>query len=289
MLEFMEFNNEVKNILEERLGEKVEISDTTRNNHIIKIGLIFPENKVSPFIYMDDYYKDYRKKKYSIEEIAEHIIEIKKENDISNFDIDFVMNFDKVKDKIILQVINKTMNMSLLETTPYIDIVGDICFIFKIKVDLDGSENRNTTIRVSNQFLNEWGITKEELYRIAEKNTIKNHPTEMDQLSKLFPEEVEVPPNSFVVFRNDLGAAPAFIPSEIKKYAELVDGDVYIIPSSTEEALLIEKDNNTDKAFVEQMTELLKYMNFGELSPEIVLSNHMYCYHKEENRYSVLS
>ena len=66
----------------------------------------------------------------------------------------------------------------------------------------------------------------------------------------------------------------------IKEFASKVGSDLYIIPSSVHEVLLLPNNIEYDKDY---LTDLVKEVNSGELSTEDILSDHVYYYSRKDD------
>jgi hypothetical protein len=71
------------------------------------------------------------------------------------------------------------------------------------------------------------------------------------------------------------GFSAVFYPGELKAVAEKVEKDVYIIPSSTHEGLLIPADSCVSG---NELCKMVQAVNKDYVSDEEVLSDHVYFY-----------
>ena len=77
------------------------------------------------------------------------------------------------------------------------------------------------------------------------------------------------------------GAGTIFYDGLLKKFADKIEKDLIIIPSSIHEVILIPSDNGiTD----EEVNEMIDEVNENELETVEILSNHMYLYRRKEDR-----
>ena len=84
------------------------------------------------------------------------------------------------------------------------------------------------------------------------------------------------------VLTNDIrfnGAACMFYPDVIKNFAGEIDSDLYIIPSSIHEVILVPKYHDG----VDRLTEILNEVNEKEVDPMEVLGSRVYEYNRNED------
>ena len=91
-------------------------------------------------------------------------------------------DFDSAKEKIFMTVVNSQKNSDSLSVVPHRD-VEDLSVIYKVMVDGDEGEIESFTI--DNDLMNTWGITSEELDKVAVENTRKILPITVDPIEDL--------------------------------------------------------------------------------------------------------
>ena len=77
------------------------------------------------------------------------------------------------------------------------------------------------------------------------------------------------------------GAGTMFYDGLLKKFADKIEKDLIIIPSSVHEVILIPKDNEISD---EEIYEMIGEVNENELETVEILSNHMYLYCRRDDR-----
>lgn len=77
------------------------------------------------------------------------------------------------------------------------------------------------------------------------------------------------------------GAGTMFYDGLLKKFADKIEKDLIIIPSSVHEVILIPKDNEISD---EEINEMIGEVNENELETVEILSDHMYLYCRREDR-----
>ena len=277
-------------------GVRVVVNDVTKNNNVTLTGLTIIKNgcNMSPTIYLEPYYADY-KSGTTMTEICREIMDIYEEHKVScNFDTTLVTDFNKVRSNVYFKIINAEKNRELLKTIPH-KMLLDLAVVFYIEVFQD--KNGNGTVMVKNQFLDMWdGIDTDTLYRLALSNTQKKYRGRVcnmvTAMSEILDEEFA---NQFFELMLD-GDAPMYVATNIQKwlgagvvlydnllrtFAEHIGGDFYILPSSTHEVLFVPAYVGFD---VEDLKQMVQEVNATEVSEQEFFSNNVYYYSMNDDR-----
>ena len=178
---------------------------------------------------------------------------------------------------------------------PHIKIL-DLAIIFNCLVDAD--ETGNATILIYNQHLSLWNITKDDLYHLAMKNTPALLTYELRDMSDVLIELMAgVPCNSMkeefeymvpmYVLSNKSklnGSGCIFYHNLLHNLCEKLECDLYILPSSIHEVILIPA---YDHDSYDELTSMVKEVNSTQLSKEEILSDHVYFYSRETGQISM--
>lgn len=298
-----EFENEIIARVKEEMGDgySVELRPVNKNNGIVLSGLVINDGltNISPTIYLDYYLPELEQGK-SIEQITEQIIaQYRKFSVTDDFDITVFTDYEKCKEHIAYKIINYEKNKEMLKDVPYI-IYLDMAIVFYCLLSSDQMESSSILIR--NSHLQLWGVTVDDLYEVASQNTPKLLPAEIKNLSEIvkemlakktdsmsydeavdileMPTDVQAP---MYVLTNTVklyGACCVLYKHLLSDFSEKVDNDLWIIPSSTHETLLIPATEEYDE---EYLSELVKEVNSSQLEVEDVLSDHVYFYSRKED------
>lgn len=160
------------------MGEEYEIKKdcVTKNNgtKLDSILIIKKGETITPSIYINEYFEEYNKGR-TIDSIVEEMISCYEncsmEKELLNATLD--ISFEAVKNRIIYRLVNYEKNKEILEAIPHFEFL-DLAIIFHCIIKKDCNEIG--TIRVTNDWMNEWGITKEELLELAASNTPRIFP-----------------------------------------------------------------------------------------------------------------
>lgn len=237
---------------------------------------------ITPVFYFSDLYSKYvsgRKIDTILRDIAKIITN---DNQPELFkEVDF--SYDSVKDKIILQVINKDINKELLKDAVSRDCL-DLAIIYRII--LEDEEIEGSAI-VNEQLLLQWDKTEDDIYKVAYENTKKLRPFKVKSIMAALGFEGDEKDDNLYVATNigkEYGATAILYPEILKEGVELLGDSFYIIPSSIHEVLLLKVDErNTPK----ELAELIKATNDNVLDKDDILSYKLYFYDRESREVSI--
>lgn len=286
-----EFSEAVKNYFTAKYPDyRVFIEKVTKNNGVILTGLIILKNSISPTIYLNDFYADYISGA-SFDSVLLRINSIYASNaDAYKFKIPNIKCYDEVVNKLFIKVINRERNSGLLKKVPHIDFLDLSAVIYVLLGSTD--EGISSTI-VKNEMFTYWNIEKEELFKSAYNNSNILFSLEICSMKEILESYgVEYPYcdgiEMYVVSNSKrLNGAVAIM------YKELFDkfciqhslNSVYIIPSSTNELILLPIDDDINPAAIQQM---IREVNRENVSKEEFLSNNLYRYNKGTNKIEIV-
>jgi hypothetical protein len=270
----------------------VSLKTITKNNNIKLDGLTIRmgEEKISPTIYLNDYYKQYKVEK-CMEKVVESVISIYKDNRLNNVvDVDFFTDYSNIEERIVMKLIHYKENEEFLETLPHIRYL-DLAIVFYclLKSEILG----NATILIHQSHMNMWEKTKEDLYQMALRNTPKLLSVQIDNIETILQKElgeeledmmewdVQEPSLPMYVISNQEkinGAACILYQDVLKDFASVLKSDLYILPSSIHEVIVIPKKNDTDPYDLKQ---IVKETNDNHVEREDILSYSVYEYSRK--------
>ena len=298
MMDFEEFKASVAEQIKDYLPEQyadasVTIQDVTKNNDQQLSGLMIrtEDNNIAPNIYLEQFYEQYTDGR-DMENILQNIADIRVSHEMEQgFDISKITDFDQVKDHIICKLVNAEMNQDYLVDKPFTP-VEDLAVIYAI--DLGGNESGHMTAPITNNLLQQYGITEQELHDIAIHNLAESQiefKTMRDVLvDMMFPEGIqegdprafmlppeEEKPSMYVLSNSDkLNGAAAILDSKtMEDISEKLGGDFIVLPSSIHEVIVLPVNEDMDRQTLEAMVQ---DVNAGQVAPEERLSDHVYMY-----------
>jgi len=283
---------EVKN----ELGDEytIQINTVLKNNNVSLDGLIIRkgEVKITPNIYLHDFYQRYLKGeewKSLVQEVIQIYLDKSKEQ--SEFDINFT--YEQMKDSIIYRLVNYERNQELLKTIPYIRFLNlAVTFHCLVKSDEDGIG----TIRITKEHLKQWKVNEEEIVSQAFHNTQIHFQPVIRTMKEILQEFIEFPvlvdeiepSQNMYVLTNSLGingASCLLYDSVLLNFSKHLQSNFYILPSSIHEILLIPEDDSIDH---EQLKQMVMEVNQTQVPEDEILSDSVYYYSREEDKIEMI-
>lgn len=297
MLNIEEFANYVQAHLSEVLPEelkdaKISVHEVQKNNGVVLYGItVTPEGvNISPNIYMESYFEQYvdgAELSKIMNRISSCVVaHIKAPKEYVSYAEEF-QNFDAIKDKIAMVVVNAERNAELLAQVPH-QKWEDLAFIHK--VILGSNDEQTVSVIIRNEHMKYWGVDADQIHALAVKNAkyvlpavvismdtiIKDMLTQkgMGQLTDVMVSSLPVNQQMYVVtnITKMNGAAAMFYEGVLSNLAEHVGSDLYILPSSVHECIAI----STNMCDPDALVEMVKEVNGTEVAIEEQLSDHVY-------------
>ena len=258
-------------------GGNITINHVIKNNGCEMDGLVIMEKgkDIAPTIYLDSFYELYTN--------GENIKNIIRQ-------IEVIKHFDTIKDKIVYKVVNYRSNEKLLEQVPHKRIL-DLAVVFYCL--LDNEYGRSATALIYNNNLKNWNVTIDDVYKAALKNTPDLLHSKISSMAALFEkcgvnvdgEEVDLKdyvPSDMYVLTNESklnGAACILYENVLYDFAQKLGADLYILPSSVHEVILLPKLSMFEK---DELVNMVKEVNTEGVAADEVLSDHVYEYNRTE-------
>lgn len=208
--------------------------------------------------------------------------------------MDVIKNFDAVKENIRVYLANKETIWENFQDCPQREVEGtDLLAVFRIMLYVQ--EKGQSNILVKNGLLAMWNIDSKSLYEVALKNTMEQMPARVISLGDMIdygqekskrPEEVSYEDGETYVLGNSGttgGAAVVLYPGVLQTIAEKSGSNLFIVPSSVNEVLIINDDGEADPQTLQYM---LMESNIGIVTRRAVLSDQVYYYDRKEQKIS---
>lgn len=273
-------------------GGNITINHVIKNNGCEMDGLVIMEKgkDIAPTIYLDSFYELYTNGE-NIKNIIRQIELIYEQNKNNvTFDVNILKHFDTIKDKIVYKVVNYRSNEKLLEQVPHKRIL-DLAVVFYCL--LDNEYGRSATALIYNNNLKNWNVTIDDVYKAALKNTPDLLHSKISSMAALFEkcgvnvdgEEVDLKdyvPSDMYVLTNESklnGAACILYENVLYDFAQKLGADLYILPSSVHEVILLPKLSMFEK---DELVNMVKEVNTEGVAADEVLSDHVYEYNRTE-------
>ncbi len=319
-MNFQEFCTWIAEQLQTYYGEgaQIELRQFRKNNGCMLTGLVIMEPKanVMPTIFLEEYFSIYENG-IPPEEVLERIIGVYEANKIDeSVDFSYFRDYEKVRERIVCKLIGREENEELLKEIPWAPVL-DLALVFYYI--LPDNAFAKGTILIRKSHLEAWKIEQEQLLEQAKANTerlnppllqdmetilrewlcpaqTENNPAfieeaekaeEEEQEQKQMPAEDETelckPKAAMHVLTNQervFGAVCILYDGLLRKLAESWDSDIFILPSSVHECILLpEKEGFIQKELVEMVCQV----NKTQLKQEERLSNKVYYYSRSRD------
>ncbi len=286
---------------EEEICYEAHLHTITKNNGIVLDGitLLNKGENAGPNVYLNTFFESYQMGK-PLNSILDEIIEChnraKEETTIEVVDI---LDFNLVKDKIVVRLVNYEKNQEQLADCPHKRFL-DLAITFRYLASKDAMGLASSLI--FNKEFEQWNVDLEDLYQLALFNTMREFPWQMDSLVKVVSEcfgerlpdelreqfkndvrsleQVESRVNMYVL-TNDVGlngATSILYDNVIKNFANVQDCNIFILPSSVHEVMLVPENADTEAEF---LRELVMEANQSAVGLIDLLSDEIYYYDRE--------
>lgn len=296
MLMTMEkFCDTIRNDIQKELGDgfRTSIMPTLKNNGTKLTGLAITEEgcSISPTIYLDSYYQEYTDGRTNLKKTEQGILECYRSSRLQNgsFDLGGFTKWETVKPRLACKLIHYNDNQELLETAPHERFL-DLAVVCYYMVDTDCS----ATILIQDRFLTLWGKDKNEVIQTAKENTFRLFKPSICSIMDLIMELVggtepcgldsRTEHNMYVLTSQSRvnGSIGILCPSLLKEFADKIRDDLYIIPSSIHEVILVPAGSITRSG--RELSEMVQEVNRTQVESEETLSDHVYYYSRETDR-----
>lgn len=287
---YQEFKQHIIHTLQKELGNsaKIDISDIVKNNgiHLDGLTVLSEKSNCSPTIYLNCYFDQYKNGR-PLAKICQDILKVYRETlPCSNIDVSFFTDYDRMKSNLICKLIHYEKNKELLSEIPHFRFL-DLAIVFccLMQSDFPG----NGTILIKKRHLDFWDITADDLYAHALKNTPFLLPHHLFSISDILSELCPLQNKNLPVFEEETakncpmfiltntsrvnGAVCMLYPNLLAKIANHFGRDLFILPSSIHEVILIPADKKTT---CEDLSFMVREVNGSQLAPEEILSDHAY-------------
>ena len=282
-MNYNEFTKTVREFLSAKLNPSYEIiiKKVAKNNDVYRYGIsAFPKGdngskKISRIVYLEDFYKEYEEENCQLENIVNELCYVLIECDSPKFNEADYTDINKVRDRIIFELVNYEKNEKRLLDRPYIKVM-DLAIIFAfVATDLGKDFG---IVHITNEMAKQFGLTKDELWNISKINTPKLLKADVMSMSSFIPDEdINDEEEMYILCNNKKtsGAGVILYDKILEELSSKLSSDLYILPSSIHETIIIRADENKD---IYALQEMVKNINNTVVSEEDILSDKVYHY-----------
>lgn len=306
-MNYEEFKSIICELIREALPEhlrdsNIEIVQNEKNNGVWldAVSIQRQDTQVIPQMYLDGYFQDLRNGR-TMESIVDDMVQIylsKDRTDFRGFPFD-VTDYNEVKTRLTVQLINGISNEDFLKDVPCKSLDStDLVAVYR--VELESTEQGTSSAQVKNSMLELWGISADTLHQDAINNAMEKEPAKLVKMTAVMSSvmfgldvrdipitDFEMEPGEMYVLSNSnmlRGASALMYPGLMKTIAENSDTNVFILPSSIHETILL---RDTGEMNAEELKAMVAGINQSEVSPEEVLSNEVYYFDRKEQTISM--
>ena len=206
--------------------------------------------------------------------------------------------YEEAKKHLFMRVSNIEENLQVLDNVPYVER-ADLAITFHIAVE-ENEAGRASAI-VTNQMMETYGVTRNQLYKDALANSPVIAPARINNLGELLgrmtldgmremgasEEEIREAKermdeanqdNPLIVVTNETGidgAAAVFYTGVMDQLGEEIKGDFFILPSSVHEIIVAPDDG---RLYYPELKEMVTEINETQVAPEDRLTDEVYHY-----------
>ncbi|MBR6486131.1 MAG: hypothetical protein IKT17_05505 [Lachnospiraceae bacterium] len=288
---FDEFTDELKCAVSVRYPESdVEIRRVTKNNGVIYTGLTIrnEDEQIFPTMYLEGFYDEAPGGRLT-DELTDKICEIYESRRLGKVKLPGALgDYDAARGNLRCKLINSAANEEYLKDVihrDFLDLAIVPYYLFdQGDLDLKGSSDATFVIRPAN--LEMWGVEGDEVLDESIRNTLKDDSISIrgmyELLSELNPSFASAAPEEFkacpmyVMTSGSCNGAVAMLNEEkLREFCDHIDSDLYVIPSSINEVILVPRDDTATRSMFDEM---ICEINDTQLDAVDVLSDHVYCY-----------
>lgn len=310
MNDYAQFKQAVKNRVLEFMPDQYQMAEVTiekvlKNNdeERDRLSIRKGEQILAPAVYLKSYYDEMILARVSEEEAIKWIAQdyVMYDRDIGrNFQESWkedLLDYDKVKDRIQIQLISTEQNEKLLKGTVHKKLENmDLAAVFRIH--FDEIPIAPASMLITEYLLENWRTDVETLYNDALENSVKKFPYTFMDMMQLIPPSVnshmsgQIPDKEteplylFSNTKGQYGASVLLYPEVIQTLARELQSDFFILPSSVHELVLVKDNGRWD---IQELQRMLMDINRSTVPPEERLSDQVYYYDREDQSLSMVT
>ena len=287
---------QIKNYIPDIKGNVVIRKVLKNNCELDSIAILNVDSSITPTLHIDDMYEAYLVSQ-NFDDVMRCFADayLKHLNNVPDIEPK-IGTKEFIKDHVIMYLVNADHNKKLLDSAAHIKYL-DLAILFRVVVSIDDKSVGSYIL--SKELANNIGISDEELSERAYKNTFEIFQPKCnsmwDVLKEKIPEEMlgEIADSEnnvpMYVATTELfvnGAVVMMNKVFMKEFADKIDDDFYILPSSVHEVIFIPSSYCNDASYLKEMV--------GEVNGTVVddvdfLSNSVYMYNRSSDNIVIVS
>ena len=309
---YEEFKRRMKSLLAEEFDGDVRIREfrTYRTNlgrgDMVSVHAGKEGGVLCPALCVQEYYGQYQRGAALKDMVASVVVECRKSfaGEGSFALLGDLMDYGKVRERVYFRIVHGERNREMLSDAPHVDFL-DLSIAFYVLVSAGDADAGS--VLVDGRLMEKWisivkgGISKEELSKQAVENTPGLFPVKACSLSDALRERIVADggddgldefferrdKNYWVqpyLMTNEMGLygfSAVLYPGTLGGMAEKLGSDLFVLPSSIHEAILVPRREGMD---AEDFRQMVRAVNRQAVLPGIFLSNEVYLFEREGDR-----
>ncbi|MCI5624196.1 DUF5688 family protein [Anaerostipes sp.] len=262
------------------------VQKTAKNNQVSRIGLSVGkrEERLLPVLYLEPFYRKYSKGEELDTVLAEIASAYEEYEGCFPLDPGKIEDYDFIKENLFFRLVNYERNQKQLQECPY-ERMEDLAVTYRWIAYRSHDGMASAIVRYRDIIL--WGITEEQLKADAIANTKKIFPPTIRKIQSVIPvhvEEGDIP--VFVLSNGDYmnGASAMIYKGILKEFAERMNCNLYILPSSIHEVIILLEEDAKD---IGELFKMVRETNQSVVDREEVLSDNVYYYDRNADKITI--
>lgn len=274
---------------------EIAVHEVVKSNDRTLMGLTVLRNgeNISPTVYLEPFAEQVAQGR-SIEDALREIAGLQNAHHTHTpMEVPTSFDYEDVRQKLSMKLCDPETNREYLKDKPYMPC-GDLAVFYRILVDRN--EDGIATAVITDNLMQIWGITKEQLHRDAVQAENVRNPVQFYSMEDLMADmmfsaepdnlfdrdtslELDLIP-MYVLTNPDRvdGAAVIARDGVPEKIAELLGSNYYVLPSSIHEVLIVPDNGNMQ---TKELADTVKEINETQVSPAERLSDKVQYYDRE--------
>ncbi len=294
-MNYEEFKQQIVDDLKDRLGDdySFRVNEVKKLNQSYEAVAVTPEgSNIGVNMPLDKLY-DAIQNDVPYEVVVDRTVDAIENgfDQAPKFDVNMLSDYEQMKNKLAMEVVSAESNAEMLETVPHKNI-EDMAVVYRFV--LESSETGGASVLVTNQLLENMGVTPDQLHADAMENAPQLRPAVITGMSDLMVEMmgfeqaemmgIIIPPEDEKMFVATVpdkthGASVLAYQDFMEQAAERVGGDFFILPSSIHECLIVRDDGEMK---YEDLKAMVKDVNATQVDPADKLTDSVYHYDSKE-------
>lgn len=266
--------------------KEARVHRVSKNNQVFMTGLSIGrrDEHLQPILYLEPYYHSYFKGK-TLEQILCEIGAAYEEYGTGfHLESEKMKSYEYIKKQLFFRLVSYEKNKEQLEDCPY-ERLEDLAVTYRWIAYRNRDGMASAVIRQRDLRL--WGISEEQMKKDAMENTYRIFPPTIRKIQSVIPvhvEEGDIP--IFVLSNGDYmnGASAMIYEGILKDFAERMESNLYILPSSIHEVILLLEN---DAGNVRELFQMVEETNRTVVDSEEVLSDSVYYYDREVDQITI--